>query len=422
MPAVQARPPHPVTRKRSCRIVLAYGRSVRYFHIRPWLTGMALFFAGLFAVFYFAATGYLIFRDDLLAASLARQTRLKQAYEDRVASLRADIDRIASRQLLNQEDFEEQLERLVGRQALLDARQDMLAGLSRTASGVGFLAKDAARPASNEAKDDDLTTGSIAPVAAPSVVFAYAGDIDNGAEPLPLSNEEFRLDAVETSLDELAREQVAYVEDLASHVAERSEKLAAVLEEIGRATPSKGDDAEATGGPFVPLDSDAGPEIFGAAVALVTAQLERFDALQETASQLPLDKPMADASVTSRFGMRMDPFRRRPAMHTGIDFRAPSGQPARATAAGTVVTAGYSRGYGYMVEIDHGEGLVTRYAHLSRVLAKKGQKVDRGAIVGRTGSTGRSTGPHLHYEIRIGGRAVDPMTFIRAGSEISPLL
>jgi murein DD-endopeptidase MepM/ murein hydrolase activator NlpD len=120
--------------------------------------------------------------------------------------------------------------------------------------------------------------------------------------------------------------------------------------------------------------------------------------------------------------MRTDPFRRRPAMHTGIDFRAPTGQPARATAGGTVISAGYNRGYGNMVEIDHGNGLTTRFAHLSKVLVKKGQTIAKGDTVGQTGSTGRSTGPHLHYEVRVNGRAIDPMTFIRAGDQLSPLL
>jgi murein DD-endopeptidase MepM/ murein hydrolase activator NlpD len=155
---------------------------------------------------------------------------------------------------------------------------------------------------------------------------------------------------------------------------------------------------------------------------MVTEEIERFEALHEKASGLPLMTPLDGARITSRFGIRTDPFRRRRAMHTGIDFRAPSGQEARATAAGKVLTAGYSRGYGYMVEIDHGDGLRTRFAHLSKIVAKKGQTVAKGDVIGRTGSTGRSTGPHLHYEIRVNGRAVDPMTFINAGEKLTPML
>jgi murein DD-endopeptidase MepM/ murein hydrolase activator NlpD len=131
---------------------------------------------------------------------------------------------------------------------------------------------------------------------------------------------------------------------------------------------------------------------------------------------------MSKGSITSRFGVRTDPFRRRPAMHTGIDFRAPTGQPARATAGGKVVSAGYEGGYGNLVEIDHGGGITTRFAHLSKIGVKKGQAIAKGDVVGNTGNTGRSTGPHLHYEIRVNGRAIDPMTFIRAGEKLTPLL
>ncbi len=118
----------------------------------------------------------------------------------------------------------------------------------------------------------------------------------------------------------------------------------------------------------------------------------------------------------------MDPFLGRPAMHTGVDFRAPMGYAARATAGGTVITAAYTGGYGNMVEIDHGNGITTRYGHLSRIDVAVGQVVAKGSIVGHTGSTGRSTGPHLHYEVRIDGSAIDPLTYIRAGAEIAPLL
>jgi murein DD-endopeptidase MepM/ murein hydrolase activator NlpD len=109
-------------------------------------------------------------------------------------------------------------------------------------------------------------------------------------------------------------------------------------------------------------------------------------------------------------------------MHPGIDFLAPSGDAVRATAGGTVITADNAGGYGNMVEIDHGNGVTTRYGHLSAILVKVGQIVAKDALIGRIGSTGRSTGPHLHYEVRLDGKAIDPMRYIRAGSELGPLL
>jgi murein DD-endopeptidase MepM/ murein hydrolase activator NlpD len=126
--------------------------------------------------------------------------------------------------------------------------------------------------------------------------------------------------------------------------------------------------------------------------------------------------------VTSLFGYRSDPFFGSTAFHSGIDFRAAYGQTVRATAAGTITKAGRFGGYGNMVEIDHGNGFATRFAHLSQVLVHDGQKIARGAVVGQAGSTGRSTGSHLHYEVRENGRPVNPVNFLKAGKQIEPLL
>jgi hypothetical protein len=119
------------------RITIASGGRVRTIILRPWLTG-AIATSGLaFLTLYLAATGYLVFRDDLLTASIARQARIQHAYEDRITVLRADIDRLTSRQLLNQQAFDDKLEKLLGRQAALDARQDSIANLSQADAQSG---------------------------------------------------------------------------------------------------------------------------------------------------------------------------------------------------------------------------------------------------------------------------------------------
>ena len=147
------------------------------------------------------------------------------------------------------------------------------------------------------------------------------------------------------------------------------------------------------------------------------------DRLTRTLGNVPVRKPIVgEIDLSSGFGVRMDPFVRAMAMHTGLDFRGSTGDPARATANGTVTTAGWSGGYGRMVEIDHGNGFTTRYGHLSEILVKVGQTVRIGQTVGRVGSTGRSTGPHLHYETRIDGEAVDPQKFLRAGLRLGNAL
>ncbi len=145
-----------------------------------------------------------------------------------------------------------------------------------------------------------------------------------------------------------------------------------------------------------------------------------MDLLGRTLTLVPYRKPViGEVEFTSGFGVRSDPFLGRPAMHTGLDFRAASGDPVRVTANGKVVSAGWSGGYGRMVEVDHGNGLSTRYGHLSEIGVKIGEQVKIGQVIGLVGSTGRSTGPHLHYETRIDGEAVDPQKFLRAGVRLS---
>ena len=122
-----------------------------------------------------------------------------------------------------------------------------------------------------------------------------------------------------------------------------------------------------------------------------------------------------EAVVTSPFGYRSDPFLGRPMLHAGVDLREPYGAEIHATAPGRVTHAGPMGGYGDMVEIDHGDGLATRYGHMAEVDVREGDEVAAGAPLGRLGSTGRSTGPHLHYEVRIDGEPVDPERFLRAG-------
>ena len=173
-----------------------------------------------------------------------------------------------------------------------------------------------------------------------------------------------------------------------------------------------------TGGPFVPLDARVG---FDGSLALLrdtAAEATRLDAI---VARVPLRRPLeGPLDVTSTFGPRLDPFLGRPAMHTGIDLHEETGDAVMATADGTVTLAGPDGGYGNMVEIDHGGGLATRYAHLSAVEVSVGQRVAAGALVGRVGSTGRATGPHLHYETRIDGTPVDPVRFLKAAAILSP--
>ncbi len=143
---------------------------------------------------------------------------------------------------------------------------------------------------------------------------------------------------------------------------------------------------------------------------------KKLDQLQNGVIAIPSDKPVkTDVSFTSGFGVRSDPFHAGAAMHPGIDLAGAYGTPVYATADGTVLRAGWnSGGYGNLIEIDHGRGITTRYGHLSAILIHAGDRITRGELIGRIGSTGRSTGNHLHYEVRIDGRAVNPIPFMKS--------
>lgn len=130
---------------------------------------------------------------------------------------------------------------------------------------------------------------------------------------------------------------------------------------------------------------------------------------------IPSVQPVDRLSFTSNFGIRSDPFRGTARMHAGVDIPGPIGTPIYATADGMIERAGRAGGYGNMVEVDHGKGISTRYGHMSRILVEAGTRVERGQLIGLMGSTGRSTGSHLHYEVRIDGHAVNPAPFLTTG-------
>jgi murein DD-endopeptidase MepM/ murein hydrolase activator NlpD len=142
---------------------------------------------------------------------------------------------------------------------------------------------------------------------------------------------------------------------------------------------------------------------------------KKLDTLEQTVISIPSMQPVDHVQFTSTFGVRSDPFRGTAAMHAGVDIPGAIGTPIYATADGFIARAGKAGGYGNMVEIDHGRGISTRYGHMSKILVEPNTRVKRGQIIGLMGSTGRSTGSHLHYEVRVDGKAVNPIPFLQTG-------
>ncbi len=388
------------------RLILVRGETITSFTLRP---GLAVALAGIAIVFttlYLGATGYLVLRDDMLSSSLAQQIELRRTYEHRISDLRADIDRLTSRNLLAQEAMRTELARLRDRQAALDARQDVIAGLAQAArsAGIGKETKADADEPQRDAALDLPHRRSIFPGEADGETGGVASLLDAGAA-------------------ELRQRQDDYLRAVGQRAAASAETIATTLAQLG-VKPDATDRGltGAVGGPFVAIDDLPANEEFRLMAETVAEDIAWLEHVSALAMTVPLAAPVARPVISSGYGKRIDPFLRKPAMHHGLDFRARPGTAVLATAPGVVTAAGRSGGYGKLVEIDHGNGLKTRFAHLSRISVRKGQNVTVGDRIGAVGSTGRSTGPHLHYEIRLNDRPVDPHPFVKAGRELAGLL
>lgn len=398
--------------------------------------------AGLFAATILAgwtagATWLVLARDNFAGHMIKRETARQYVYEDRIASLKSEIDKLSSRQLVDQDTVESRVAELVTRQSQLETRHAIVAALADSVTGQNMVSGRAARASITPQAS---VTGSVAAPSAAISSFAPS------ARPMPvpempgLRRENDRrsttasgwdqsslessksldehLGKVEQSITAVTTAQIKALNRIEASVSTAHASLRSVVSEVGldpeRMTATTRQPGQ--GGPLVPANLDPRMGPFEASVVRLQPRILAVERLRTLVTSLPVRRPMGvEAEQSSPFGHRLDPFTRGLAMHTGLDFRAEHGSPVRTAGAGRVVLAEYNGGYGNMVEVDHGHGLTTRYAHLSQMLVSDGQQVAAGAIVGRVGSTGRSTGPHLHYETRIDGDAVDPQRFIRAG-------
>jgi murein DD-endopeptidase MepM/ murein hydrolase activator NlpD len=471
------------------------GQYRRRFEISPLALFGGVAALGLIATTVIGAAAYLMFRDDMLAGLIERQTQMQYAYEDRLAAARLRLDQVTSRQFIDQDSVEGKVQNLVIRQAMLETRAAVVAqlvehtahdavgsinvaphamdapavrqtpvavtgkagatlvapttpangpGLLTAPKGVQGVADDVLLPptgAKPQPEGMDLRLGhdTEPEKPAPARKGQYRAAIDSATLPkfaqsspaladaadpgLPMPT---RLASLVVSLDHIERDQAVRLSGIVKPALDAAGKLRRAFDVAGLpvdryiAKAKARSSASAVGGPFVPADPRTGGGSFEADLATAQNAVATLDGLRRALPSVPLRKPLSgDLQMTSTFGYRTDPFLGKPALHSGVDLREEYGTAARATAAGVVTSAGSMGGYGNMVEIDHGGGLATRYAHLSSITVTPGQQLSPGAVVGRVGSTGRSTGPHLHYEVRIDGEPVDPTRFLRAASALN---
>ncbi len=451
--------------KAPLRIIISRGANASSFTVRPLIAGLTAGTCMLVIGGYLAAAGYLMLREDITDTARLNHATQTRLYEERIANLRARVDEVTSRGLVAEHKYETQIKALKERQGEIDARHSRVADvLARAAeSGLTIATSDplpVAKPRPALTLDGTLPEsaeaagGTMIPIDAPVSMLGLRGSMSGAAkkadrrasaalatppaktEPTGASaapatppakteptgaSAALRADAIimsriDSALDVMNRQS----ETALDLIAVAAERRIARIERVTRSLGLDLDlDGEGIGGPFVPITSVS----FDARLARAEKAVAKLSTLRDGAKALPFASPLAGTlSFSSTYGPRLDPFLRSPAMHTGLDFRAPTGTPVHATAAGTVVSAGRKGGYGLMVEIDHGDGVSTRFGHLSRILANVGDTVEIGDVIGKVGSTGRSTGSHLHYETRLPSGTVDPEMFLNAGEKLAGIL
>lgn len=422
-----------------------------------------------------AGTLYNVFRDEALIAMASGERREIRAYEDRIIELRQRIDRLTTKQIANQDTIEDRVSALVARQAELEARYLLVSDLEQRAAQAGLqptraqsaIATTASVPPASAARapfearfplppaiGGPVEPPRPAPVDDPVSAFAPrafqpVSPKDATTKPPGFDDLKMRgaIKDVVGQVDQRTRamelHQITTMRQLAENAEEADSRARRVIAATGLgldrfekeleprsvakfkspetkspepmqlrdvSTPETG-----LGGPLLPPTGLESGDAFDIHLVRADRALWRAGNSRAVLRRLPLARPLStEYDITSSFGTRLDPFTRGLAMHSGIDFRATTGTAVRATAPGKVIEAGYNGGYGRMVEIDHGNGVSTRYAHLSSIQVSEGDTIRTGQVVGAVGSTGRSTGPHLHYEVRIDDDATDPMRFLRA--------
>ena len=295
--------------------------------------------------------------------------------------------------------------------SLLEREAAVASAESRVAqyrSGVGAVASDLA-------KRQEFIEKSVQGAIGPLPGSLPAGTVsDSSAEAARTVRKISMVLPEAAGLAQVEARQLAFIEQLTRYADARSARAETAIRGLGL-NPGMiaAGDRGAMGGPLIPLSTGPGNAL-DPRFARFGASLARMSAMEQALVRIPNTLPASLEYISSGFGYRVDPFTGGGAFHAGLDFRGPIGAPILAAAAGTVSFTGVKQGYGNCVEISHGNGLLTRYAHMSRIGARVGEVVGPGKVIGAIGSTGRSTGPHLHFEVRIDDRPVDPRPFLEA--------
>ena len=400
---------------RERQIYLRSQGEIQFITLRPWVQvcGIVLLFSGLFWLAF--ASVNVTFKDQLLALKERSLYQSRLEYEDRIATMRGAIDGMNNRLLLNQGQYLAKVDELRSEYEALVERHRRLGEFFHQ-GWIPTRSQEQSSAAGNSGDEAQAPAGGKSTTAKGSLnrwsyQQLHAKNFKtHGQAQAPINDLRAAMARFETL-------QVALLDDVAEQAETRITAYGKLISKLGlnakKIAKRSTHQPDSVGGPFISVTAaDMGSKLVADRLSSAARRLVLAEKLKFELTRMPLYSPLDKVKrLSSRFGLRRDPFRRRMAMHHGIDFKAAYGAPIRATAAGTVVKAGWEGAYGRMVEVRHDNGLSTRYAHMSAIKVKKGQSVKRGMIVGRLGNTGRSTGAHLHYETRINGNAINPIRF-----------
>jgi murein DD-endopeptidase MepM/ murein hydrolase activator NlpD len=391
----------------------------------------ARLFYGVFAVLLATngiTVGALYLSPQIAALVSSQQASVDAGYQDRIDELRLEVDRLHSRQYAQAGDINLQLQELAQQQEVLTEQHQYVKALIDKAGTLGLspaptapipadkpVAPDDSAP--DGATDSDLSAADQIPVFGDTTAVASIdrSEIDRTGHQ------------IRTMMDE-SREAL---DSLSNGADDATDEILAELRQLGIKPNLPGSGAaasDAMGGPLLPPSPDAPAAgtfedtstVDQANVVLLA--LARFKAARDAISTVPVLKPVASTTISSSFGNRVDPFTGHPALHPGIDFPNPTGTTVHAAGDGKVIYASPMSGYGNLVEIDHGNGYVSYYGHLSAYLVHVGDEVQAGDAIARVGSTGRSTGPHLHFEVRRDNHPIDPSPFLAIGRRLTQFM
>ena len=421
------------------RVFLKSDTDTRFIRLRP-ITQLVAFTGSALLVAWAIVATAIILMDSIGSGNFRAQAKRDQStYQARLNDLSAQRNGRAEEAVAAQERFNAALKQIsVMQSELLQSetrRRELETGIEVIQSTLRDTMKDREEARTqvatleNAAEDNGVGTAKITTSSAPISLLAEAlartaaerdqvvvdaQDALIQADELAqkLASMKDQNDAIFRQLEEAMTVSVAPLDKMFRSAGMPTDRM---LETVRRGYSGQG-------GPLMPLSfSTRGepPTADTLRANRLLNQMDRLNLYRIAAQKAPFATPVKSAfRFTSQFGFRRDPKTGGRRMHKGVDFAAGSGTPLYATADGVVTHSGWSSGYGRLVKIQHDFGVETRYAHMSKLRVKVGQRVSRGQLIGDMGASGRVTGVHLHYEVRVGGKAVNPMIFIKAANDV----